>query len=105
MTAKALGTKCHMHKTRVSRLVGGLAKRGLVSVKSNPSDRRATLIELTPLGKLAHGECTSEAAKFSRALEDAIPAKDLDTLDKCLRTLSQHSRGLMSMTPYDYPTT
>jgi DNA-binding MarR family transcriptional regulator len=45
-----LGEKVVLSRTRVSRLVDELARAGLVTRSSDPSDRRSAYAELTPLG-------------------------------------------------------
>jgi DNA-binding MarR family transcriptional regulator len=99
MTARALGTKCHMHKTKVSRLVANLSRQGLIRVQTNPVDRRQTLIDLTPLGRVLRGEYAIRAAEFSRELTDAISVEDRDVFEKCLRKLAQRAKELRSTTP------
>jgi DNA-binding MarR family transcriptional regulator len=96
ITAKALGTKNRMHKTKVSRIVATLLARGLISRRSNYTDLRQSLLYLTPLGKHLHEECTPFAADLARHLEDAIAVADRDAWDRCLTRLMERSEQLIS---------
>ena len=96
MTAKSLGVKNRMHKTKVSRIVATLLERGLISRRSNHTDLRQSFLHLTPLGKELYEECTPLAADMVKRLEDAIPAADRDAVDRCLVRLVARSEELIS---------
>lgn len=96
MTAKTFGTKTRMHKTKVSRIVATLLKKGLISRRSNHTDLRQSLLRLTPLGRHVHGECTPLAADLARRLEDAIAVTDRDALDRSLSSLTARSEQLIA---------
>jgi DNA-binding MarR family transcriptional regulator len=102
MTAKALGVRSHMHKTKVSRLVGRLLERGLITRRLNDVDRREAILCLTPAGKELHEEYTRRAVEVAASLEDAIAADDREALDRCLLRLAEKSAELMTLTPYDH---
>ena len=51
MTAKAIGARNRMHKTKVSRAVAVLLERGLIGRAPNAVDLRQSFLSLTPLGK------------------------------------------------------
>ena len=96
MTAKALGAKNRMHKTKVSRIVATLLARGLISRRSNYADLRQSLLHLTPLGQHLHEECTPLAADLAKRLEDAIEVADREVVDRCLTRLMARSEQLIS---------
>jgi DNA-binding MarR family transcriptional regulator len=96
MTAKALGAKNRMHKTKVSRIVATLLARGLISRRSNHTDLRQSLLHLTTLGKHLLDECTPLAVDLAKRLEDAIVETDRDLLDRCLTRLMARSEELLS---------
>ncbi len=48
MTAKAVGSHSHMHKTKVSRAVALLEQRKLVTRRANRADLREAFLSLTP---------------------------------------------------------
>ena len=80
-----LGEKVVLSRTRVSRLVDELARAGLVTRTSNPSDRRSAYAELTHLG----GERLRNAAPvYLAGIEDLfsrhLTPTELDVLASAL---------------------
>ena len=96
LTAKALGAKNHMHKTKVSRVVATLLERGWISRRPNHTDLRESFLHLTPLGKTLYEECTPLAADLVRRLDEAIPAADREVLERCLVKLAATSQQIMT---------
>jgi DNA-binding MarR family transcriptional regulator len=96
MTAKGLGIKNQMHKTKVSRIVAGLLERQLISRRSNQIDLRESFLQLTPLGKSLYDECAPRAVEFLKRLEDSVSAEDRAVLDRCLRNIGERSRRLIT---------
>ncbi len=99
MTAKALGARNHMHKTKVSRAVGVLLDRNLVGRVPNNVDLRQSFLSLTPLGKRFYEEYAPLVADVGRRLEDAVPEPDRAALERCLVKLAARSEQLMSAMP------
>src|SRR5947209_11505544 len=56
MTAKAIGARTHMHKTKVSRAVAQLEARKLLMRRANRPDLREAFLALTPAGRLVYEE-------------------------------------------------
>jgi DNA-binding MarR family transcriptional regulator len=96
MTAKAIGARLGMHKTKVSRIVKMLLARGLISRRLSHADLRQALLHLTPLGKALNDECMSLASDLERRLGSAIVGEDRDVLDRNLANLAERSKGLVS---------
>ncbi len=96
LTAKALGARCHMHKTKVSRHIARLLERNLISRSTNPVDQRQAFLCLTPLGQELYGKCAPIAADFSRQLEDAVDASDRKIFDRCLTKIVAQTWHLRS---------
>lgn len=88
LTARDVGNYSHMHKTKVSRAVTGLQRRGWVTRNVNSRDRRETILELTPLGKDVCSELAPLALKFTRELWDVLDDQERLILDRALRKLS-----------------
>ena len=70
-----LAQALHLPPPSVSHLLGGLEEAGLIVRRPNPSDRRSTLLELTPAGRerLAAARACLEAASeaaLARLKED-----------------------------------
>ena len=51
MTAKSIGIRSHMHKTKVSRAVALLESRKLVTRRANRADLREAFLSLTAAGR------------------------------------------------------
>ncbi|MBS0246327.1 MAG: winged helix-turn-helix transcriptional regulator [Proteobacteria bacterium] len=91
MTAKAVGARAQMHKTKVSRAVAVLEKRKLVTRRSNSADLREAFLSLTPAGRCAYDELAPGALEFADRLIAAIDPADRDALLRILERLSQRS--------------
>ena len=51
LTAKGIAHKMNVVKSRVTTIVAGLVKKGLVQKVKDPEDSRVTLLSLTPAGQ------------------------------------------------------
>jgi DNA-binding MarR family transcriptional regulator len=96
MTAKAIGAKHDMHKTKVSRIVATLLARDLISRRLNHTDMRQALLYPTPLGKTVNDECMSLAVELERRLGAAIAGADREVLDRNLAKLAGRSERMGS---------
>jgi DNA-binding MarR family transcriptional regulator len=56
MTAKSLAQKLKVAKSRITKIVAGLACKGLVQQMNDPQDSRVRLISLTAAGNKAYKE-------------------------------------------------
>src|SRR4029079_15495130 len=95
MTARTLGVKNQMHKTRVSRILASLLKRGLISRRADPHDLRAAFVHLTAAGKTTCEECERLATGFRNHLDDALAPADRYALERWLTRLSARSQQLI----------
>lgn len=62
---RLIGERLQVHPTSVTNAVDRLEQAGLVARKAHPTDRRATLIELTPAGR-------TMAENATRALNERV---------------------------------
>ena len=99
MTAKAIGARNRMHKTKVSRAVAALLARELIGRAPNEVDLRQSFLSLTPLGKRFYEEYAPLVADVGRRLEDAVPEADRAGLERCLVKLATRSEQLMAERP------
>lgn len=51
LTPKGLALKMNIVKSRISKIIGGLGKKGLIQRTADPEDSRVTLLSLTPKGQ------------------------------------------------------
>jgi DNA-binding MarR family transcriptional regulator len=77
----------------VTGLVDSLQGQGWVERRPHPTDRRATLVHLTPHGESAATRMESDRRDAAAALFDGIAAADLDTFAAVLDLLDQRIRA------------
>jgi len=99
MTAKAVGARNRMHKTKVSRALAALVERGVIERAPNRVDLRQSFLSLTPSGKRLYEDYAPRIAEVARRLQDAVPAADRAALERCLTKLAARSEELMSGLP------
>src|SRR5512139_214445 len=76
MTAKAVGQRSHMHKTKVSRAVAVLEELELVARRANTADLREAFLSLTPAGRKIYEELAPGALEFAERLIAAVEPAD-----------------------------
>ena len=82
MTAKAIGTHSHMHKTKVSRAVGELERRKLLVRRENRADRREAFLSLTPAGRAMYDDLAPGALDFARRLFETVDPADRPAFER-----------------------
>ncbi len=93
-TAKVIGDHSHMHKTKVSRAVMELERRGFVARSPNPQDKREAFLALTPQGEAVYREIVPLAQGYQKALLQALAANHRVVLDDILAALTAEARRL-----------
>ena len=96
MTAKAIGQRSQMHKTKVSRAVALLERRALVIRRSNSADLREAFLSLTPEGRSLYENLAPGALEFADRLIAAIEPADREALHRILERLTQISTEIAS---------
>lgn len=96
MTGKAIGTKTHMHKTKVSRAVAVLEKRKLLVRRVNRSDMREAFLSLTAPGRQMYEELAPRALKLSRQLTDILTPSDRDSFLRALKLITDRCAQLVA---------
>ena len=91
VTAKAIGAHAHMHKTKVSRAVLQLERRGLVARTPNPEDKREAFVALTPEGQAVYREIVPLALGYQEELLRLLSTEERLMLDGILAALGQAS--------------
>lgn len=94
LTARDVGELSHMHKTKVSRAVTGLAERGLVEKTPNRDDRREAFLSLTAPGRRIYDQVAPLALAFEKSLIDDIPPGEMQAFERVLSTLTERTRVL-----------
>ena len=77
MTARDIGLKAKIHKTKISRAVQRLTERRFVSRERDEHDRRVEWLTLTAAGKTAYRDLQAAAETYDQKL-----AADMSTAEK-----------------------
>ncbi|MER7281772.1 MarR family transcriptional regulator [Dactylosporangium sp. NPDC000244] len=93
VTQRELATALAVTPRNVTGLVDGLAAAGHVTREPHPTDRRATLVTLTPAGTRLVERLEDEQREFAGLLFDDMPAERLDALGGGLAEILERMRG------------
>lgn len=85
-----------LDKTRLSRTVSGLEKRGLVQRRANPRDNRETLISLTKSGERAYARMIAAAQASNDALLAPFSTGDRAQLVALVDRLTDRARDILA---------
>jgi DNA-binding MarR family transcriptional regulator len=96
MTGKAIGTRTHMHKTKVSRAVAQLGRRRYVTRKPNQADKREAFLSLTPAGRAVYEELAPRALEFTEKLSAVVSPADRAAFDRAVTQLTERSARLIA---------
>jgi DNA-binding MarR family transcriptional regulator len=88
-TAQHIADSTRMHKTRVSRAIAHLVKRGLVERASNADDRREMELRLTKAGRAMYCELVPQALERERALLSRMSDEQLRAFNEGLSLLEE----------------
>ncbi len=92
VTAKTIGERSTMHKTKVSRAVAALEKRQFIVRSPNSVDLRESFIELSESGKAMYRDLVPQAFAFNALLKSALSQEEQETLEGIFSKLHQASR-------------
>jgi DNA-binding MarR family transcriptional regulator len=88
-TAQHIADSTRMHKTRVSRAIANLVKRGLIERTSNADDRREMELRLTKSGREMYAELVPLALERERALLACLGEEELRSFNEGLSRLEE----------------
>ncbi len=94
ITAKDVGAHSHMHKTKVSRAVAALERKGFVARRPNPDDMREAFLMLTPKGQATYRELAPLALDFASQLSAELDDGELAALERVLSRLSDRAQTI-----------
>ncbi len=89
LNQRELGEKMLMSKGNISIVVSNLAKQGLVKRVPDTSDRRRTVIHLTPAGRKLIAKIFPEQVKAILAEFSVLSAPEQDTLAALMKKLGR----------------
>jgi len=87
VTAKQVGERSTMHKTKVSRAVAALELKGYIRREPNPQDLRESFIALTGKGQSMYQELVPEALAFSARLRSVLSPSQQQALEEIIQKL------------------
>ena len=87
MTARDICRLSHVEKTKVSRAVAGLEAEGLLTRSTNPRDRRAENLSLTPKGRMVFTEIGQQAQAFDADLRARLGPEIATRIGAILREI------------------
>ena len=88
MTAKEIGTRALIHKTKISRAVQRLATRRFLTRTRDEQDRRSEHLELTQAGRAAYRDLRGVAEEYDAKLEAQFTRGEVAMLRVMLRRLA-----------------
>ena len=88
MTAREIGDRAKIHKTKISRAVAKLAERRFVSRSRDEKDLRAEHLRLTPAGEAAYRDLRAQAQSYDAELAARFTAEEVALLRRMLRHLA-----------------
>ena len=88
LTAKEIGKRSSLHKTKVSRAVAKLSDRRWISRVRDEDDRRAEHLTLTPAGQRVYADLKEQAAAHDAKLAENFDKSEMELLRRMLRQLA-----------------
>ena len=88
MTAKDIGERAVMHKTKISRAVAKLSQRRYLTRTRDETDRRSERLALTPAGLAVYRELRQEAEAYEAQLGKQFTTGEVALLRMMLRRLA-----------------
>ncbi len=88
LTAKEIGLRASLHKTKISRAVHRLEQRRYLKRTRDEKDRRVEWLVLTTSGLSVYRELRETAAKYDAKLASAFTTEEVTMLRKMLRRLA-----------------
>ncbi|MDX1820171.1 MAG: MarR family winged helix-turn-helix transcriptional regulator [Paracoccaceae bacterium] len=89
LTAKDIGARSRMHKTKISRAVQRLEDRRFLTRAPDDADRRQEYLDLTTQGRAAYRDLHGVAQSYDAALADTLTAEEERILRIALRKLAR----------------
>ncbi|MBU2983182.1 MarR family transcriptional regulator [Lentibacter algarum] len=89
LSAKEIGERTKMHKTKISRAVAKLEERRLLTRQRDEADRRLEYLTLTAAGQAAYVDLRSVAKEYDAGLAEQFSPEDIAKLRQMLRHLAR----------------
>lgn len=89
-TATGICQRTAMDKVTVSRATSSLLKKNLISRKTDPEDRRRTILNMTTIGRRIHDQIVPLALAHEKRLLAGLNASEVEQFDHLLSKLEEH---------------
>lgn len=89
LTAKEIGARSKMHKTKISRAVQRLEDRRFLTRAPDDADRRQEYLDLTAQGRAAYRDLHGVAEGYDQALSETLSAEEERVLRVALLKLAR----------------
>jgi DNA-binding MarR family transcriptional regulator len=94
LSAAEVAERTAMDKVAVSRAVAKLLETGRIHREFADSDRRRSILKLSPAGRAVYREIVPQALALEAELLEALSPDEREALDGILRRLQAHARTL-----------
>ena len=88
LTAKEIGEKARVHKTKISRAVAALERKRFLTRHAMEKDRRHAHLQLTKAGQAAFEEICKAARGFDDQITAQFSVQEIATLKSCLARIA-----------------
>ncbi|MCF3596045.1 MarR family transcriptional regulator [Rhodobacteraceae bacterium LMO-12] len=88
MTAREIGRRSKMHKTKISRAVAKLSERRYLTRTRDEADRRLEYLDLTTAGMRAYRDLREVALEYNAGLLEQFTDEEAKVLRRLLRKLA-----------------
>ncbi|MGJ8545849.1 MAG: MarR family winged helix-turn-helix transcriptional regulator [Sulfitobacter sp.] len=89
LTAREIGERAKMHKTKISRAVQRLEAQRFVTRRRDEDDRRLEHLTLTTAGQRAYRDLADVAQRYDAALTKGLSTKEIEVLHGALVKLAE----------------
>ena len=89
LTAKEIGKRASLHKTKVSRAVAKLSDRRWITRARDDEDRRSEHLQITAAGLRVYEDLKTHAADHDVKLAEVFDKNELELLRRMLRQLAR----------------
>ena len=96
LSARDVATRTEMDKVQVSRAVANLVRKKRVLREVDDADARVSRLFLSSRGKTVYDQIVPLALGLERRLLEILTPEERVSLDRLLRKLSGHAKGLES---------
>lgn len=84
-----------IHKSQMSRVVSGLAKRDIVRRATDPADARGVRLTLSKAGRKIYQGLIRAAAERDAAFRDCLSKREKQVFERALVKLATQARGFI----------